>query len=38
MYVDFVVVVGFMVVDGVRLGDVVDFVVVVGFCGSCGVG
>ncbi len=29
--VDFVVVVGFMVVDGVRLGDVVDFVVVVGF-------
>ncbi len=24
-----------MVVDGVRLGDVVDFVVVVGFGGSC---
>ncbi len=28
--VDFVVV-GFVVVDGVRVGDVVDFVVVVGF-------
>ncbi len=32
--VDFVVVVGFVVVDGVGVGDMVDLVVVVGFCGS----
>ncbi len=29
--VDFVVVVGFVVVDGVGVGDMVDLVVVVGF-------
>ncbi len=32
--VDFAVVVGFMVVDGVRLGDVVDFGCCSRFCGS----
>ncbi len=34
MWVDFVVVVGFVVVDGVGVGDMVDLVCCSRFCGS----